>query len=102
MTEEKRAEESGIQVVGYLQRIFPRGQAQGRHTTAASGEAKPSEVRPQLFYFLQDYLGMCFMPLGTFLRILFQNSSPIFTFRRPSVDKRHMSIYANIYIDFEH
>ena len=22
--------------------------------------------------------------------------------RRPSVDKRHMSIYANIYIDFEH
>ena len=42
MTEEKRAEELGIQVVGYLQRIFPRGQVQGRHTTAAGGEAKPS------------------------------------------------------------
>ena len=36
------------------------------------------------------------------LRILFQNSSPIFTFRALSVDKRHMSIYANIYRDFEH
>ena len=35
------------------------------------------------------------------LRILFQNSSPIFAFR-VCVDKRDMSIYANIYIDFEH
>jgi len=35
------------------------------------------------------------------MRILFQNSSSIFTFR-PSVLKRDMSIYTNIYTDFEH
>ena len=38
---------------------------------------------------------------GPFLRILFQNSSSIFTFRA-CVLKRHISIYACIYTDFEH
>ena len=49
--------------------------------------------------------GETILSMVAVLQILFQNSSYIFTFRnssvRPSVLKRDMNMYANIYTDFE-